>query len=89
MKKSLLRPVAVLLCFGFLLMAVPNLNSAEKKTAKLNLKLAITQSITSLFPWLAALIGSGSKTKGSTLPSFGGIVKPTGDAPTGKPGGGD
>ena len=89
MKKSLLKPVAVLLCFGFLLMAVPNLNSAEKKTAKLNIKLAITQSITSLFPWLAALIGSGSKTKGSTLPSFGGIVKPTGDAPIGKPGGGD
>ena len=89
MKKSLLKPVAVLLCFGFLLMAVPNLNSAEKKTAKLNIKLAITQSITSLFPWLAALIGSGSKTKGSTLPSFGGIVNPTGDAPIGKPGGGD
>jgi len=89
MKKSLLKPVAVLLCFGFLLMAVPNLNSAEKKTAKLNLKLAISQSITSLFPWLAALIGSGSKAKGATLPSFGGIVKPTGDAPTGKPGTGD
>ena len=89
MKKNLLKPVAVLLCFGFLLMAVPNLNSAEKKTAKLNLKLAITQSVISLFPWLAALIGSGSKTKGSALPSFGGIVKPTADAPIIKPGSGD
>jgi len=89
MKKNLLKPVAVLLCFGFLLMAVPSLNAAEKKAAKLNLKLAITQSVTSLFPWLAALIGSGSKSKGSALPSFGGIVKPTGDAPIGKPGGGD
>ena len=89
MKKSLLKPVAVLVCFGFLLMAVPSLNAAEKKTVKLNLKLAITQSITSLFPWLGALIGSGIKTKGSALASFGGIVKPTGDAPIGKPGGGD
>ncbi|MDP2915918.1 MAG: hypothetical protein Q8O91_10755 [Candidatus Aminicenantes bacterium] len=89
MKKSLLKPVAVFLCFGFLLMAVPNLNSAEKKTAKLNLKLAITQSITSLFPWLGVLIGSGFKTKGSALPSFGGIVKPTGDAPIITPGSGD
>ena len=89
MKKSLLKPVAVLLCFGFLLMAVPSLNSAEKKTAKLNLKLAITQSVISLFPWLGALIGSGFKTKSSTIPSFGGIVKPTGDGSIGKPGTGD
>jgi LytS/YehU family sensor histidine kinase len=89
MKKSLLKPVAVLLCFGFLLMAVPSLNAAEKKTAKLNLKLAITQSVTSLFPWLAALIGSGSKTKGAAILPFGGIVKPTGDAPIIKPGSGD
>ncbi len=89
MKKSFLKPVALLLCLGFLLAAVPSLNAVEKKAVKLNFKLTITRSLTSLFPWLAAIIGSGSKTKEAALPFFGGIVKPTGDAPTGKPGTGN
>jgi hypothetical protein len=56
---------------------------------KLNFKLTLTRSVTALFPWLAAVIGSGSKTSPAAIPGFGGIVKPTGDAPIGKPGSGD
>ena len=89
MKKSVVKAVALLLCFGFLLAAVPNLNAVEKKAVKLNFKLTITRSLTTIFPWLAAIIGSGATTKGAALPAFGGIVKPTGDAPIGKPGAGD
>jgi hypothetical protein len=89
MKKSFLKPAAVVLCFGFLLMAVPSLNCAEKKAVKISFKLDITQTISSLFPWLNPLFAGGSKTKGSAILPFGGIVKPTGDAPIGKPGSGD
>jgi hypothetical protein len=89
MKKSFLKTVALLLCLGFLLAAVPSLNAVEKRAVKINFKLTLTRSVATIFPWLAAIIGSGSKTNGAALPSFGGIVKPTGDAPIGKPGSGD
>ena len=89
MNKSFLKAVALLVCFGFLLTAVPGLNAAEKKAVTHSLKPSITKSIVFLFPWLGALIGSGSKTTGALLPSLNGLVKPTGDAPTGKPGSGD
>jgi len=89
MKKSTLKVVALLLCFGFLLTAVPSLNAIEKKAVKLNLNPTVIKSLTTLFPWLATLLAGGSKAKLSTLPSFRGIVKPTGDAPIGKPGTGN
>ena len=93
MKKSFHKAVAVLVCFGFLLMAVPNLNFAEKKTPKLNLTLQLSQSgqmLAALFPGLNPILNSGSKGKISRgTPSSGGIVRPTGDSPIGKPGTGD
>lgn len=93
MKKSFPKAVAVLVCFGFLLMAVPNLNFAEKKTPKLNITLLLSQSgqmLAALSPGLNPILNSGSKGKISRgTPSSGGIVRPTGDAPIGKPGTGD
>ena len=91
MKRSFLKTVAVLLCFVFLLMAVPTLNFAEKKTPKLTLLLSQSgQMLTVLIPGLNPIFNTGPKAKISKgTPSSGGIVRPTGDAPIGKPGTGD
>jgi len=89
MNNSLVKAAALLVCFGFLLMTVPGLNAVEKKAVKLNLKPAVIQTLTSLFPWLAALLGGKAKSKAPAYSYSGGIVKPTGDAPIGKPGSGD
>jgi len=93
MKKSFHKAVAVLVCFGFLLMAIPNLNFAEKKTPKFNSALLLSHSgqmLAALSPGLNPILNSGSKGKISRgTPSSGGIVRPTGDYPIGKPGTGD
>jgi hypothetical protein len=92
MKKSYLKAVAVILCFGFLLMAVPNLNSAEKKAGNIGLSPIFSQSgllMNSLFPWLNPIFSHGSK-PADTKNQFGhGVVRPTDDMNTLKPGTGD
>jgi hypothetical protein len=92
MKKSYLKAVAVILCFGFLLMAVPNLNSAEKKAGKLGLLPIISQPgllMNSLFPWLNPIFDHGSKPADTKNVPGHGIVRPTDDVSIVKPGTGD
>lgn len=85
MKKSHLKVVAVVLCFAFILMTVPSLN-AEKKAAKIDLRLLIKQPgilISYLFPFLGNSGRGVIVSKGS---SSGARVKPTGDSPSPRPG---
>jgi len=92
MKKSYLKAVAVILCFGFLLMAVPNLNSAEKKAGKLGPLSIVSHPgslLNALFPWLNLNIDNGSKPADTKNPNIRGIVRPTDDSSIGKPGTGD
>jgi hypothetical protein len=92
MKKSYLKAVAAILCFGFLLMAVPNLNSAEKKAGKLGLSPIISQPgllLHSLFPWLNPIFNNGYKPPDFKNLTWHGIVRPTDDSSIGKPGSGD
>jgi len=87
MKIPYFKAVAVLLCLGFVLMTVPNLN-AEKKAAKIDFRLLIKQPsllITYLFPSLGNIV---TKAPVSKAPSYA-KVKPTGDVPIGKPSGQD
>jgi len=91
--RKLLKPVAVLLCFGFLLMAVPNQNfAAKKQNEKFTLSLLLSQPsllLPSILPWLNPILGSGTKDQTVKGTPSRGIVKPTGDSPIGKPGTGD
>jgi hypothetical protein len=85
MKKSHFKAVAVVLCFAFVLMTVPSLN-AEKKAAKIDLRLLIKQPgllLSYLFPFLSDNGRSVSVSKGSPSKSR---VKPTGDSPSPRPG---
>jgi hypothetical protein len=80
MKKAL----ALTLCFGFLLLAVPSLNFAEKKAKNVAVTMLLNQPLqllTTLFPSLNPLIGV-AKAKGPSI----GIARPTGDSSIGKPG---
>ena len=91
MRKFIIKPVSVLLCFAFLLLAVPALNSAERKAPKSSLIVLINQPIqmlTSLFPALNAFFKSGSRGQES-IPSSGTTVRPTGESSIGKPSGRD
>lgn len=84
MKRSYFKAVAVLLCFGFVLMTVPSLN-AEKKAVKIDFRLLIKQPsllISYLFPFLG---DNGTRVIVSKAPSFS-KVKPTGDSPSPRPG---
>jgi hypothetical protein len=88
MKKSFIKTVAVVLCLGFFLTAVPNLNFAAKKTSKISLSALLAQPvqlITTLFPFLNSLFDGGSKEISATI----GKVKPPGDISIGRPGTGD
>ncbi len=92
MKKSRLKAIAVILCFGFLLMAVPNLNSAEKKAGKVILPPIISHPVlllNVLFPWLNPIPDQGSKPADTKNQSGHGTVRPTDDSSIGKPGTGD
>jgi hypothetical protein len=91
MRKFILKPVSILLCFAFILLAVPALNSAERKAPKSSLIVLINQPVqmlTSLFPALTAFFRSGSRGQESSL-SSGATVRPTGDISIGRPGGRD
>jgi hypothetical protein len=85
MKKSHFKAVAVVLCFAFVLMTVPSLN-AEKKAAKIDLRLLIKQPgvlLSYLFPFLSDNGRSVSVSK--SAPSYS-KVRPTGDSPSPRPG---
>lgn len=85
MKKSHFKAVAVVLCFAFVLMTVPSLN-AEKKAAKIDLRLLIKQPgllLSYLFPFMSDNGRSVAVSK--STPSYS-KVRPTGDVPIAKPG---
>ena len=86
--KKFLKPVAVLLCLGTILLAVPSQNFAAKKVSYSSLSALINQPvqfITSLFPFLNPILISGSKNY--VAKSTGPIrkVRPTGDMDIGRP----
>jgi len=86
MKKSHYKAVAVVLCFAFVLMTVPNLN-AQKKAAKIDFRLLIKQPgllFSYLFPFLSDNGRSVSVSKSGPTYSKS-RVKPTGDAPSARP----
>jgi hypothetical protein len=91
-KKSLSWTVAALLCLGFVFLAVPALNSAEKAPV-LGLRLMIRQPgvlLSSLLPSLgSAFFGSSLTGNASRMPALKGRVKPTGDVAIPKPSVGD
>jgi hypothetical protein len=91
-KKMLSVMVAVLLCVGFVVLAVPTLNSAEKAPA-LGLRTMLRQPgilLSSLLPSLGSAFFSVSQNApASKMSSAKGRVKPTGDVTIPKPSVGD
>jgi hypothetical protein len=91
-KKSLSWTVAALLCLGFVFLAVPALNSAEKAPA-LSFRSIIRQPgvlLSSLLPSLgSAFFGPSMPGNASRMPAIKGRVKPTGDVVIPKPSVGD
>ena len=90
--KKLLKPVAVLLCLGAILLAVPNQNFAAKKGTYSSFTALINQPvqfITSLFPFLNPIFVSGSNDYIAKAKNPIGRVRPTGDIDIGRPGSGN
>jgi hypothetical protein len=90
-KKNLARCLAVLLCLGLLAVAVPNLSSAAKSTAKMSFTRILAQpalAILSLVPALgpSAMSPDQMGSKPAQAPAR---VRPTGDSPIPRPGTGD
>jgi len=90
--KKLTKSIAVLLCLGTLLLAVPNQNFAAKKGAYSSFTALMNQPvqfITSLFPFLSPIFISGSTNYVAKAKNPIGRVRPTGESDIGKPGSGN
>jgi hypothetical protein len=86
-----MKTVAVVLCFAFLLLAVPSLNFAEK-TTKFDFKTLLKVPVNlfnSLVPFISSIFTPATKEAYQSGNSFAGKVRPTGDSSIGKPGTGD
>jgi hypothetical protein len=93
MNKSIVRKsVAALLCLGFILVAVPMMNSAEKKAPKVGIVQLVrlpSLLISSAFPYLSSIIDVSSLTSTIARTPTSGKVRPTDDIQIPKPGTGD
>jgi len=93
MNKSIVRKsVAALLCLGFILVAVPMMNSAEKKAPKVGIVQLVrlpSLLISSAFPYLSSIIDVSSLTSTTPRTPTGGTVKPTDVIEIPKPGSGN
>jgi hypothetical protein len=90
-KKFFVRTVAILVVVGILVVTVPTLKSAERKstvqTSFLQLLRQPMLLLSSLFPASAIVQGTVKAPAGSTAPIT--RVRPTGDSPVLRPGTGD
>lgn len=92
MQKVTPKLVVIVLLFAFILLALPNLNFAEKKKTKNNITVILAQSghlFSSLFPWLN--IASFAKTRAVTQKNQSQLlsVKILAEISIGRPGTGD
>jgi hypothetical protein len=93
MNKNFLRKsVAALLCLGFILVAVPTMNSAERKAPKVSIIQLVklpSLLISSAFPCLSSIVDVSSLTSTTARTPTSGKVKPTDDIQIPKPGKGN
>lgn len=66
MRKTLSKAVALSVCLGLLLMAVPNVNAVEKKAPKFNFLKKPMMIINSFVPIFASIFDSGKKSPDQT-----------------------
>jgi hypothetical protein len=84
------KAAAVLLCFAFVLIAVPTLNSAVQKPMRPSLALFLNQpvqTLTAAMPFLNIFYGKDMKATKVFTGKM--IVRPTTDVSIGRPGSGD
>jgi hypothetical protein len=93
MNKSFLRKsVVALLCLGFILVAVPMMNSAERKAPKVSIIQLVklpSLLISSAFPYLGSIVDLGTVSATPAKGPNGGKVKPTDVIEIPKPSTGD
>ena len=93
MNKNFLRKTVVaLLCLGFILMAVPAMNSAEKKASKVGVIQIVklpSLLLSSAFPYLGSIVDLGSVSATPAGDPSNGKVRPTDDIQIPKPGSGN
>lgn len=90
-KKALLKIVSLAVCFCFLFIAVPGLNSAEKKMPKIDSKFSLKKPVLFLsmfFPIFGSIYDTGNSTPANSDNSKG-KVKPMGGSLSGSPSTGD
>lgn len=86
-KRSVTKAVALLLCFAFISLAVPNLISAERKAPGFSMRILWEKPLSllsSIFPFLGINHHKNVVIKNSSDSSK--VVMPTGDLMSGKPG---
>ncbi|MGB8951695.1 MAG: hypothetical protein WCC06_03400 [Candidatus Aminicenantales bacterium] len=94
-KKFFVKATAIFICVGFLMLAVPGLNSAEKKASKTNVPVLLKEFGLfpfSFFPSISVIFDTGSKEtveKSVIDSSTSTKAKPTGDLVIGRPSKGD
>ena len=89
---SLRKSVVALLCLGFILVAVPAMNSAEKKASKIGVIQIVkfpSLLVSSAFPYLGSIVDFGSVSATPDRGPNGGKVRPTDDIQIPKPGSGN
>ena len=93
MNKSIVRKsVVALLCLGFILVAVPTMNSAERKVPKVSIIQLVklpSLLISSAFPYLGSIVDVGTVSATPAKGPNSGKVKPTDDIQIPKPSSGD
>jgi hypothetical protein len=66
MRKTFAKIAALLVCFGFLLLVVPNANAVEKKAPKFNFLKKPAMLMSSIIPFFTSIFDSGKKTPEQT-----------------------